>query len=198
MCDGIRVCRRAADCLAEYARIPMLVRVDRILKLKTPGNGLGGMQLVEEEAPRAYLKDLGIYDKPEELPRRFDLSNWAFFMAFDAGTPVGGATVAARTSGVDMLEGREDLCVLWDLRVSGAYQRRGLGSRLFDLAAEWGRAQGFHEMKIESQNTNVPAAHFYAGKGAVLGAMNARAYQKEPELGEEIQLIWYLNLAARP
>ena len=69
-----------------------------------------------------------------------------------------------------------------------------LGSRLFEQAAQWGRAQGMRQMKIESQNNNVRAAHFYAGKGAVLGAMDTHAYQGEPEVAEEIQLIWYLDL----
>ena len=32
----------------------------------------------------------------------------------------------------------------------------------------------------------------------VLGAINTRAYRGEPDIGEEIQLIWYLDLAALP
>ena len=67
---------------------------------------------------------------------------------------------------------------------------------LFAEAANWSRQQGLLEMKIESQNNNVRAAHFYAKKGAVLGAINTRAYRGEPDIGEEIQLIWYLDLAA--
>ena len=93
-----------------------------------------------------------------------------------------------------MLEGRADLSVLWDLRVAEEYQHQGLGSALFEKAAKWSRAQGMKEMKIECQNNNVRAARFYAGKGAVLGAINARAYQGRPELEEEVQLLWYYSL----
>lgn len=183
-----------ASCLEAYEAIPMIISIERILKLETPQNGLGGMRLAEEDVPRPYRKDFGRYEQITRLPQRFCLANWAFFLACDGGEPVGGAIVAARTPGVHMLEGRDDLCVLWDIRVAEEYRGQGIGSRLFEQAAQWGRAQGMRQMKIESQNNNVRAAHFYAGKGAVLGAMNTRAYQDEPEVAEEIQLIWYLDL----
>lgn len=183
-----------ASCLEAYETIPMIISVERVLKLETPRNGLGGMHLKEEDAPRPYRKDFGRYEQITRLPQRFDLANWAFFLACDGGEPVGGAIVAARTPGVHMLEGREDLCVLWDIRVAEECRGQGIGSRLFEQAAQWGRAQGMRQMKIESQNNNVRAAHFYAGKGAVLGAMDTHAYQGEPEVAEEIQLIWYLDL----
>lgn len=192
---GDLVIRQAdASCLETYDKIPMIVSVERVLKLETPQNGLGGMRLAEEDAPRPYRKDFGRYEKIAQLPQRFCLANWAFFLAYDGGKPVGGAIVAARTPGVHMLEGREDLCVLWDIRVAEEYQSQGIGSRLFERAAQWGRAQGMRQMKIESQNNNVRAAKFYAGKGAILGAMDTHAYQGEPEVAEEIQLIWYLDL----
>ena len=38
-------------------------------------------------------------------------------MAFDGDRPVGGAAVAARTVGINMLTDRDDLAVLWDIRV---------------------------------------------------------------------------------
>lgn len=184
--------------LEEYARIPMLVWVDQVLRPEMPQNGLGGIRFVQEAVARPYWKDLGAYDNPLQLPGRFDLSNWALFLAWDGGRAVGGAMVAARTPNEHMLEEREDLAVLWDLRVDSAYWGRGIGSMLFAEAANWSRQQGLLEMKIESQNNNVRAAHFYAKKGAVLGAINTRAYRGEPDIGEEIQLIWYLDLAALP
>ncbi|MEY8382701.1 GNAT family N-acetyltransferase [Christensenellaceae bacterium 44-20] len=192
--SGIIVRQADASCLETYDKIPMIVSVDRILKLETPRNGLGGMRLKEEDALRPYRKDFGRYEQITRLPQRFCLDNWAFFLAYDGRRPVGGAIVAARTPGVHMLEGRDDLCVLWDIRVAEECRGQGIGSRLFEQAAQWGRAQGMRQMKIESQNNNVRAAHFYAGKGAVLGAMNTHAYQGEPEVAEEIQLIWYLDL----
>jgi hypothetical protein len=44
---------------------------------------------------------------------------------------------------------------------------------------------------IETQNTNVPACHFYTARGCELGAINRFAY---PTLPNEIQLLWYKDL----
>ena len=115
-------------------------------------------------------------------------------MAFDGDRPVGAATVASRTENVHMLEGREDLTVLWDLRVTDGYNGQGIGTRLFTMAADWSRKNGFRQMKIECQNTNVPAVRFYHKQGAVLGAMNEYAYYTEPEYRHETQFLWYLDL----
>ena len=36
-----------ASCLEAYEAIPMIISIERILKLETPQNGLGGMRLTE-------------------------------------------------------------------------------------------------------------------------------------------------------
>ncbi len=46
-------------------------------------------------------------------------------------------------------------------------------------------------MKIETQNINVNACRFYAGKGAVLECINQHAYAKYPD---EAMLFWYKDL----
>ena len=107
------------------------------------------------------------------------------------GSRLGGAVVAWNTPGVDMLEGRDDLAVLWDLRVHPDHRREGVGSRLFQHAAAWARAKGCRQLKIETQNINVRACKFYAKQGCYLGAVHAGAY---PEFPEEVQLLWYLDL----
>lgn len=87
-------------------------------------------------------------------------------MAFDGGRPVGAATVVSRTKEIRMLAGRDDLAVLWDIRVDAGYRGQGIGQRLFDMAADWSREQGHIQMKIECQNNNVPAVKFYHKQGA--------------------------------
>ena len=111
--------------------------------------------------------------------------------AFDGPSRVGGAVVAWRTPGADMLEGRDDLAVLWDIRVHPEYRGRGIGARLFRRAAGWARDQGCVVLKIETQNINVPACRFYASQGCELRAVHLNAY---PELPHEVQLLWYLDL----
>lgn len=146
----------------------------------------------EEAVDSPYVKD---YDEDSERPLRWlkqwDLANWAVLAALADGMRVGGAVVAWNTPGVDMLEGRHDLAVLWDLRVHPDHRRQGIASRLFGHSVAWARARGCAQLKIETQDINVPACRFYAKQGCTLGAVNPGAY---PEFPHEIQLLWYLNL----
>ena len=104
---------------------------------------------------------------------------------------MGGAVVAFDTPGLIMLEGRRDLAVLWDIRVDPDHQRRGVGTALFGAAETWSRTRGCRQLKIETQNVNVPACRFYLGQGCVLGGINRFAYREFPE---EVQLLWYKDL----
>ncbi len=179
--------------LEEYDTIPMRVQIKTILALEKVDRGLGGI-LLEETPVKAYMKDFGAEEKAAKYAEQFDLTNWAFFMAYDGDTPVGGATVASRTEKVNMLEGRDDLSVLWDLRVHDEYKGQGIGSKLFAMAVQWSRSRGLTEMKIECQNNNVPACRFYHKQGAVLAKIDEYAYFKDIEYRDEVQLIWYLKL----
>lgn len=179
--------------LAAYDAIPMLVNVQSIYRLVRVDQGLGGL-LLQEEAVDSYIKDLGIYEEATRYEEQFDITNWVFYMAFAGDKPIGAVTVAAQTENVNMLEGRSDLSVLWDLRVDDAVKGRGVGTRLFQLAAEWSREKGFVQMIIECQNNNVPACRFYQKQGAVLGKIDAHAYWHDPAVRDEVQLIWYLTL----
>lgn len=179
--------------LTQYDAIPMLVNIRSIFTVTPANRGLGGLLLQEVPVP-PQTKDLGAFECMAELPGRFDLTNWAFFFACDGNRPVAAAAVASRTPGVDLLEGREDLSVLWNLRVSPGYQRQGVGTRLFALAAGWAREQGLAEMKIECQNNNAAAIKFYHRQGAVLGGIHTRAYRNVPGCRDEVQLLWYLPL----
>ncbi len=176
-----------------YDTVDMLVHIDRIYQIEKIDRGLGGFRLRETPVP-AYVKDMSRYERAQEYAQRFDITNWGFFLALDGDRPVGACTLAARTPGVEMLDGREDLAVLWDLRVSDGYKRQGIGQRLFDQAVAWCRVRGFSQLKIESQNVNVPACRFYHKQGAVLSAVNEYAYYAEEDIRGEAQLLWYLSL----
>jgi len=178
----------------QYDLVPQRLTVSSIYKIEKLNRGLGGFRLVDTPVER-YVKDFCTGDD-ESVTRweRWDLTNWAFFMAFDGEKPVGAATIASRTEGVNMLAGRDDLAVLWDLRVAEAYKGQGIGQILFDMAANWSREQGHTQLKIECQNNNVPAVKFYHKQGAVLSAINEYAYYNEPDIRHEAQFLWYLEL----
>ena len=91
-----------------------------------------------------------------------------------------------------MLGGRDDVAVLWDIRVSPRERGRGIGSALFRAAGDWAGARGCRWLKIETQNVNVPACRFYQKMGCTPGAIGRFAYPGQPA---EVQLLWSKALA---
>lgn len=110
---------------------------------------------------------------------------------------MGGTAVAYNTAGVNMLEGRQDLVVLWDIRVHPDGRGQGIGRALFQRAVTFARERSCSQLKVESQNVNVRACRFYAAQGCRLGAIHRYAYAGEPEVAGEVMLLWYLDLLRR-
>lgn len=177
----------------KYDKIPMLVKVKSILKLEKIENGFGGI-LLKETPTEEYIKDLGEYEEVTKYAEEFDITNWTFFMAFDNKFPIGAVTVVSETKNVHLLDGRDDISVLWDIRVDDRYKQQGVGTKLFTMAAEWSKSKGLKQIKIECQNNNVQACRFYHKQGAVLGKIDEYAYYEDIEDRDEVQLIWYLDL----
>ena len=66
-----------------YDKVSMNVNVQSEYEVKRINGGLGG--LVFEEVPvEPYIKDLSIYERAIEYEKEFDITNWRFYMAFDA------------------------------------------------------------------------------------------------------------------
>jgi len=144
-----------------------------------------------------YLKDYDSTDEdgPSEWAEQWDLSHWGLLSAFPRGQRVGGVVLAFDTEGLDLLVGRKDLALLWDIRVRTDSRRKGLGQALFLAACQWARTRGCRWLKAETQNVNVPACQFYARQGCVLGSVDRFAY---PLLPDEAQLMWYKSIASTP
>ncbi len=194
---SIEIQEGGPDLLARYAQIPIQFTVASVLRVETVDQGLGGLTMVEEKIASSYVKD---YDSqgpdagPLRWSRYFDVSRWRFFLAMAGERPLGGATLAMDTPGVNMLEGRRDLVVLWDIRVHPDARGRGIGSRLFRHAVDRARQLGYKQFKVETQNVNVAACRFYASQGCTLGAIHRYAYAAFPNVAHEAMLLWYLEL----
>jgi len=184
------------DRLPDYAAIPIAFEVAAMLRVELVDGGLGGMRLREMRVAPAYTKNYDAYEGcgPTRWPERFDTRHWGLFLALEGDRPVGGATVAFDTPGLRMLSDRDDLAALWDLRVRPDFHRQGIGTALFDHAAAWARVRGCAQLKIETQNVNVPACRFYAKQGCTLGLIDRYGYAGHPQVGHETMLIWYLDL----
>lgn len=187
----MRIVEEPIETLRAYVTIPMAFEVTSRLRLEPMRQGLDGIRLVEEPVEPPYTRDYDDDGGPVECLERWDLRNWGLLSAFDGSERAGGVVMAWRTPGVNMLNGRDDLAVVWDIRVHPRYRRQGLGGKLFTAAVEWAKARKCATLKVETQNINVPACRFYASQGCELAAINAFAYSDEPE---EVQLLWKLDL----
>ena len=187
----VDVRQESLSALSDYASIPIAFSTSTVLEVDWIANGIGGVRIVERQLDRPFTKDFDD-DEPVALWRCFgDISHWGFFAAFVDGQRVGGAVVAHKTPGVHMLEGREDLAVLLDIRVHPSVRRRGIGTRLLDHAIQFARVSGHAFLKVESQNTNPAACRFYANHGFALGGVRRGVYAEYPD---EVQLLWYLDV----
>jgi GNAT superfamily N-acetyltransferase len=188
-----QICEESIANVLEHAEVSILFKYDCIFDLTLVNSGLAGFVLTENHLAVAQIKDYDAIEGegPACWPARFDLSNWGFIVARGSGQRVGGAVVAFDTAGVDMLEGRSDLAVLWDIRVAQAFRGQGVGAALFQAAERWAIEHGCRQLKVETQNTNVAACRFYSGQGCTLGAINRFAY---PALPDEIQMLWHKDL----
>jgi GNAT superfamily N-acetyltransferase len=184
------------DQIQLYAEIPAAFKVESIYQAELINGGIGGIKLKEVKLRKPYIKDYDAYEDggPARWLRRFDVSNWGFFLARDEDKIAGGATIAYNSPGVHMLAGRTDLAVLWDIRVYPDYRKKGIGAQIFNQAADWARQRKCNQLKIETQNVNVPACKFYKKLGCYLGEINRYAYANYPEVADEIMLIWYYDL----
>lgn len=174
-----------------YGSVPIAFESESVLDA-TRRDG-GGFSLVERPLDAPFLKDYDAIagEGPARWAARFDVSRWSVLVARLDGERVGGAVVVADTPGVNMLEGRTDLAVLWDLRVAPGRRGQGIGTALFRAAEACARGRGKSELKVEAQNVNPSACRFYARMGCELHAVVPNAYHEFPD---EVQLLWIRKL----
>jgi GNAT superfamily N-acetyltransferase len=191
----LEIARVGADGLAEYARIPIWFRVESVLRVSGTDDALGGLLLREEAVDEPYVKDYDEFDDdpPAQWGQGHDLGNWGIFLAREEGVSVGAAAGIVKSSRAQMLMARDDVAVLWDIRVHPDHRRRGIGARLLQHVAQWAREWNCTQLRIETQNVNVGACRFYASQGCRLGAVCQEAYS-EARLRHETMLLWYLDL----
>jgi ribosomal protein S18 acetylase RimI-like enzyme len=183
-----------ASALAGYASIPSTLVVREVFDVVANERGIDGLKLVHRTIQQPYTKDYDAHPDyhPTRWGERFDLSSWCFLSA-TIGEQVAGRAAIAWDAQADPGSRQSHVAVLWDIRVDRHAQRRGVGTALFRAAESWAMQRGAHWLKVETQNINVPACHFYFAQGCTLGAIDRFAY---PDLPDEAQLIWYKKLTS--
>ena len=182
-----------SDELKRYREISIGYRAESRFRVDRPDGGLKGLHLIEEKLTESMWID---YDALEVEGvfrwERWNLENWKTFYAVDSGSHVGGAIGAWKTQDVNMLEGREDLECLWDLRVVAEHRGTGVGRALVEAVKVWATSISCGELKIETDTYNVAACRFYSTIGCEL-----RSIRKNPgpDWPDEHQLLWYLDIS---
>jgi streptothricin acetyltransferase len=187
-----------ADKFALYDGIPTWFEVKSMFRVEAVEAGLGGFKLVKEEVVEPFIRDSNSQheDHPTHWASHFDIGRWRIFLATDdVGQHVGGAAVAldAPVYPMDRFQ-RQDLAVLWDLRVHPEYRKQGIGSQLFKYAVDWARSKGYGQLGMETNSSNVAACRFYARQGCEFGAIHRFGYIGVPEVAHYAMLLWYLDL----
>lgn len=177
------------DDLSHYLEVPNRFESQSVLDVH---EGTNGFELRERTNSRVYRKDYDAVEDPRRWLVEFDVSCWVMLSAFRDGKHVGGAIAAVRSPGVALLEGRDDLVVLWDIRVAPDASRTGIGSALVARVEDLAQIRRCCELKVETQNTNVAACKFYRSQGFRLSDANRDVYPRHPK---EIQLIWRKRVA---
>ena len=177
------------DELARYGAISIAFEAETWLRPTVVDGGLGGVTLIEEPLATPLHRDYDAEpsEPPEALPGSgFDLSYRDFVLAIEGGRDVGAATLLVGDLTYRLLDGRSDVAVLQDLRVATDDRGRGVGTALFAHMAEMARKRGLAQLKIETQNVNPRACHFYRLQGCVLGGVARYAYAGDPVAAEDL------------
>jgi GNAT superfamily N-acetyltransferase len=189
----IAITVEGAHSLDAYASIPIAYRIVEVLDPDSPLDSAGLLPFTSTTLDEPIVKNYDTLpgNHPLDWAARFDMHDWGILAAHSGNQRVGGAVVVARSPNLEMLEGRDELALLWDIRVAPSARSHGVGSALLAACETWALERGARVLKVETQNTNVPACRFYARHGFILGSVGREAY---PELPNEVQFLWYKNL----
>jgi GNAT superfamily N-acetyltransferase len=184
----LELCAEPVTDLRQHSAIPSIFETSYVLEVRASGCNFELEECTLSEPLRKTYDD---YEDPLAWSRDFDTSQWVLISAFVGGERVGGVIVAAHTAGVEMLEGRSDLAVVWDLRVAPAHRRHSIAASLLAAAQTWASTASCIELKVETQNTNPAACKLYLSNGFILSAAQHHAYR---ELPDDVRLIWRKRL----
>ncbi|WP_458121627.1 GNAT family N-acetyltransferase [Paenibacillus sp. Z6-24] len=78
--------------------------------------------------------------------------------------------------------------MIWHLQVNEKHTRKGYGRLLLNRVNDMAREKGFRAVTVETQNTNVPAIHFYMNCDYGIEGIDVSLYSNNDTTNEEIAL----------
>ena len=186
---AIEVVEEGVEALPAYAAVSIAFEVRSVFR---PAPTEGGRALVEEPVTEPWVKDYDLLNPPLLWRERWNSADRGLLTAYEEGRRAGGAVVVGRSNDPVTPTEREDVLVLWDLRVRPERRGAGIGTALFERALAWGRERHYRRLKAETQNVNVPACRFYERRGCTLQEVVPGAYRALPD---EVMLIYGRDLS---
>ena len=78
---------------------------------------------------------------------------------------------------------------IWEFHIHPAFHGQGIGRRLMDAMADTGRSAGMRTLRVETQNTNVPAIRFYRSLGFHIEGIDVSFYSNDDLTSGEVALF---------
>jgi ribosomal protein S18 acetylase RimI-like enzyme len=191
----IQILHATPEQLAEYARVPIAFVVREVFDSEAVERLRRGEDAESTPIPVPYQKDYDAHagHQPTDWRVRFDTSRWIVLAAEQNNHRLGGAVVVIDDAQLDSLGGASNCAVIWDLRVAPEARRRGVGAALLRAAEHAALERGAGQLRVETQQINVPACRLYRRHNFALEMVRVGAY---PDLPQEVQLIWAKPLAS--
>lgn len=105
-----------------------------------------------------------------------------------------GAYDGERCVGLAILQ--DGMCkymYLYDLKVSGACRRRGVGHALLEKAGEVCKARGYRGIYTQGQDNNLGACRFYLKAGFRIGGLDTEVYRGTSQEGKA-DILFYKDV----
>lgn len=84
--------------------------------------------------------------------------------------------------------------MIWHAQVHETYQRQGYGKLLIDQVNDMAWEKGFRATTVETQNTNVPAIHFYRHCGYHIEGIDISLYSNNHSHDDEVAIYMRRHL----
>lgn len=139
-------------------------------------------QLSLEQLPRPYVKDF----RAEFSDQDFERYPVIVCEGLSLGAWQGDQLVGVGIAGAE--EWNRTLWI-WEFHIHPAFHGLGIGRRLMDALADVGRSAGMRTLRVETQNTNVPAIRFYRSVGFHLEGIDVSLYSNDDLTSGEVALL---------
>jgi len=183
----VKIVSGSIEDLKAYSKIPIAFEVRECVDLEALLTGT--IKAIPLE-PRWKDYDEIEDERPDQMPRRFDMARWAIFLAQEGGEYVGGMIIACPNP-IDAYAHEPDTAAIVDVRVAPDWREKGIGQALWFAAEDWARLNGVRQLMVETQDINVEACRFYQRMGCKILTIDPAGY--DPALNE-VQLIWAKRL----